>query len=665
MEKGRLYGIFIMVFGLLLTGTSLDAQEKEKIQWPSGEISPFFRYIDVDGDEEKFQEDWWIQEDGSGGVEHFTLEKFMGNGMSIRGEGRIIVPEEDYELRLNITKADAWFIQGGYSRYRKYFDGTGGFFKPFGKSLYELDNDMHLDIGNASVEVGLTLPQWPRIVLGYEHRFKDGEKSLLEWGGVTEGGITRKIFPSFKDIDEELNIFKADIEYEIGGIQLGDYFRYEDYRLDTNRQDHERNLDSTVIKDIAVKEAYGHDAIVNTFHAESHIGEKIYCSLGYLFTDIDGEAALRISTIPFGPEFFDKNWSTEKVDIDRVSHLVNLNAVFGPFLQEITIYGGFQTESTETEGDTDAILTAPAVSPDAKVVSRTDKTAFEETLGIRYAGIPYTIFYAEGRWAQQDIELFEREREDGMLSFERFTDTGVERGRYSIGFNTSPIRRITLSGKYRRIDRDNDYDHDIDTETGYSAFITAQELTTDDITAKLNVSLIRGLKLYLQYQYVSTDIDTETDTVPSSSVTSGKYRANVYTTGATATPIPRLYLTGLFSYRDARTRVFDNDSPSTINYHGDVYTIMGAAGYAVDNKTDLNIEYLFTRSDNFKDNSSSGLPLGLDNRRHRCFATVSRSITDHLKISFRYGFYLYNEESNDGADDYTAHLLGGALTMSF
>ena len=670
MKKGLLYILLAKFFIFALTTTTICAQEAGGQSWPAGKLTPLVRYNSIDGDEEKFREDWWVREGWAGGSESFTLHKVFPNGVSILGEGRVIVPEEDYALRLEIAKQDVGFIHAGYTQYRKYFDGTGGFFGPFAVPPFELNNDMHLDIGDVTLEAGLTLPKWPRIVLGYEHRFKDGEKSLLEWGSVIEGGTTRKIFPSFKDIDEEVNIFKAEIDYNIDKVHLGDQFRYEDYRVVTVRYDGERNLDTNTAETVTVSEQYRHDALYNTFHAESHFSEKVYCSLGYLFSNLEGRAKFRMFTVPFGPEPFDKDWFTDSVDIDQVSHALNVNAMFGPF-KDMTLYGGFQAETTKTDGDTDAVLTEipfggpPAVSPDAVIATRTDKTGFEETVGVRYTGIPYTTMHAEGRWKQEDIDLFERELEDGVLEFGRSTDTGVERQRYTVGFNTSPFRRVTLSGRYRRTYRSNDFDHDVDTEPGYSAFVTKQNLTTDKITAKLTVRMTGAIKASLQYQRVATDIDTEADTTPPSSVTSGEYQADVYTASVTITPLSRLYLTGLFSYRDARTSVFDNGIPSVIPYHGDVYTVIGTAGYALDSKTDLTCEYLFTRSDNFEDNSASGLPLGLDNQRHGFLAVISRRITDYLEVGLRYGFYTYDEDSNGGADDYTAHLIGVGLALTF
>lgn len=280
MKNSLLYIVMAILFILGLTAQTIYAQENEQQFKLTGEIEPTFRYITVDGDEEKFREDWWVREGWAGGLKRFTLQQAFRNGVSIFGEGRVIVPEEDYALRLEIAKQDVGFIHAGYAQYRKYFDGTGGFFRPFVAPFFELHNDMHLDIGDATVELGLTLPKWPRIVLGYEHRFKDGEKSLLEWGSVIEGGTTRKIFPSSKDIDEEVNIFKADIDYDIGTVHLGDQYRYEAYRTVTARLDQERDMDTNTSETVTVSEQYRHSALYNTFHAESHLSEKVYWSLG-------------------------------------------------------------------------------------------------------------------------------------------------------------------------------------------------------------------------------------------------------------------------------------------------------------------------------------------------------------------------------------------------
>jgi hypothetical protein len=267
----------------------------------------------------------------------------------------------------------------------------------------------------------------------------------------------------------------------------------------------------------------------------------------------------------------------------------------------------------------------------------------------------------------------------------------VLRQRYTVGFNSSPINRVTVSGRYRKTIRSNDYNHHTDAKTaagvpveneGYSAFIKEQKFDTDEITAKLTIRPSTRISVALQYQLVSTDIDTETDSVPAlgipaGTVSSGNYDANVYSISVTVTPVARLYLTGSFSFHDTRTIAYDHNARSVITYRGDVYSVIASSGYALDNKTDLNVQYNFSRSDNSENNSFDntppggsvnndyGLALGLDNERHGVVATLTRKITDNIIARLRYGFFYYDENSNGGYDDYTAHLVSGACTFRF
>jgi hypothetical protein len=669
MKKRLLKIMPIIILGLILSTTTNHAQEGNQQSEPFNIIASSIHYGGIEGDEEKFSEDQGIQEGWSVGLDKFILQRIYENDVSLYLEGRAIVPEEDIKLRLELTKADVGFIHAGYTEYRNYFDGTGGFFKPFSASSFDLNNDMHLDIGNLSIDMALILPTWPKLKISYEHHIKEGKKSLIEWGRVTEGGTIRNIFPAFKEIDEETDMFMLEINHGIGKVQVGNQFRYEHYSSGTTRSDEEQDLDTDTAETTTVSEGHSHDAFSNTFHMYSHVNEKLYWSLGYLFTTLQGDEAFRMITDPFGPEPFDKNWLTRSAESDQDSHVINVNALFGPF-RDLTFYAGLQAEMTETEGNTDGVLTETlpvvgTVSPEAVIISRTDKESLEETAGARYTGIPYTTFYAEGKWSQQNIDLFERELEDSVLNFERSTDTGVERQRYTLGFNTSPIPKAMFSARYRRRCHNNDYNHLLDTEPGYSAFISAQDVTTDRIIARLSLRPLSRVQISLQYQLITTDIDTDSETTHSSSIQSGDYNADIYSVSTTVTPLSRLYFTGFFSHQDVRGTAFNNDVSSVTAYEGDIYMILLSGGYAIDDKTDLKAEYLYLRSDNFNDNSTDSLPLGLDNQRHGLSVSLSRRIAENIYAQLRYGYYSYNEESNGSVDDYKAHLVGTSWVYRF
>lgn len=633
------------------------------------ELAPVLEYRTVDGDEDKFREDWWVREGWAGGLERFSLEKKTRGDWLLEMGGRVIVPEEDYEFHLELGKEDVGFLRTRYSEYRKYFDDTGGFFPSFSPTSFDLDRDLHLDIGNLILEAGMTRPDLPRVVVGYEHRFKEGEKSLLEWGGVTGGAFTRHIFPSFKEVDEELDIVRVEVSHSVSRVNVYDRLHYEKFQSETRRFEEAQDLGSGASEGVEVAESYEHDALVNTLHLESRLTDTVYVSLGWLLNDLEGEGTFDMMTVPFGPEPFDKNWQADSITLDQESHVLNLNAKAGPY-RNVSIHGGIQADFTEIEGETRAVLTEtlPGVgpaSPEARILSRSDQDGLEETLGLRYSGIPHTSLFADARWIQKGIDLFERETEDAAVAFERLTDTELDRSRYTLGFSTSPIRRLTFSGRYRRANRENDYDHILDTEPGYSAFINAQELTTDEIEAKVTARVTSAVKASFQYQLVSTEIDTFFQTDPPAAVESGDYTADVYALSVTATPLARLYLTGLFSYRNIESETFENRVPAVGAYEADLYTFIGTAGFAFDQKTDLKLQYLYSRSDNLSGNPEEGLVLGSDGTRHGLSLDCSRRLTEKMKARLRYGFYRNDEEGGGGADDYETHIMAIGLEYNF
>ncbi len=126
-----------------------------------------------------------------------------------------------------------------------------------------------------------------------------------------------------------------------------------------------------------------------------------------------------------------------------------------------------------------------------------------------------------------------------------------------------------------------------------------------------------------------------------------------------------MYVTALGSYQDARSTSYDNGVGSVVSYDGDVYSLIGACGYALTEEADLTLQYVFSKSDNFNNNSTAGLPLGVDNERHGLTAMVSFQISDNARARIGYGYYDYQDRTAGGADDYSAHLASGSVSLRF
>jgi hypothetical protein len=63
----------------------------------------------------------------------------------------------------------------------------------------------------------------------YTHEFRDGQKDSTMWGdtNLTGIGVTRKIAPAFRNIDETRDIFTFDLSKTIGNTDVVLGMRYE------------------------------------------------------------------------------------------------------------------------------------------------------------------------------------------------------------------------------------------------------------------------------------------------------------------------------------------------------------------------------------------------------------------------------------------------------
>jgi hypothetical protein len=196
-------------------------------------LSPTAGWTTVSGDNKKFRELNWQREGWNGGGEFEVTDRPTADS-KVTLVGHVL--QNDYKLTLSEEKNDLGFTRFGWSQYRKYFDDSGGYYPSFTPPIFDLNRDLYLDTGRAWADFGLTLPQWPRMVLGYEYQYRDGSKSTTQWGPVSNGSQTRNIYPAYKDIAEHVHILKFDLDYELGEARLTDSFRGEWYDLSTGRR---------------------------------------------------------------------------------------------------------------------------------------------------------------------------------------------------------------------------------------------------------------------------------------------------------------------------------------------------------------------------------------------------------------------------------------------
>lgn len=661
--------------------------------------SPQLRWIAVSGNEAKFREHYWVNDGWGGGLREFELVEKKSLTDTVRVEGRILPAEHDYKTAVTYERRDLGYARFGWEQYRKYYDDSGGEFQALNIIPYRLDQDLHLDMGKAKFELGLNKSDWPRIKLDYEYQYKEGAKSSLSWGSVGAqppeymAADSRKIYPSYRDVDEHTHLIHLDIDQEFPVVRLMDNFQAEFYTQ--NDQLHETTYASTISgipeRFEVVKERYEHFQAANAFRLEKQVNSWLYLSAGYLFSTLDGESLFNSSSLlsPVGTAGYavdDKFWISHQILVDQKTHTFNVNTLLGPW-DGLSITAGFQNEWMSQHGFGDVNLdegdpTNPlffTVQP-AILRSDMDRVTTDEQVGMRYTKIPFTVVYAEGRFQQESMGQAEEMNETPSYlghDFLQNTDVFGDLKEYRTGFDFSPWRKISLNTSFRHRDKQTDYSHLMRLQRtsfgnfpydGYPAFIKSRNIISDELQTKFAYRPLPWWKATLTYQLVVTDYTTETESVssgisPGGGLTASTFDSSIYSINNTFTPWRRLCLSGTFSYRDGRTKTAYDGTAGIAPYEGDVFSVIASGTYVLTDNTDLDASYAFSRADYRHNKTASGLPLGINYDWHSMMAGMRHEISKNMSVRLQYGFFRYMEPTSGNAADYDAHAIFATLLV--
>ncbi len=635
-------------------------------------VSPMIGGTFVSGDNNKFREHYWRRDGVDGGVERFEMFEQVDANTRVLSTGHASL--DDYKLTLNVDRTELGFVHSGWQQYRKYYDDTGGYLP--GPEPYfpeSLGSDLYLDVGKAWIDFGLTLPHWPRMVLGYEYDYRRGNEATTVWGSNLAAD-PRNLAPNSRHLDEVVHVIKFDFDAEVKGVAIEDRFRGEFYSLNS----HYTNLAAraSVAQNVSDENSYFQGA--NSIRLEKKFNDWLFGSGGYFYSQLHADDSFSDETIANDMLYLA---TVPKIELSRESHLFNLNGYVGPF-DGLTILAGAQSEWTRQHGFGSGLLNKIAyvkppgsnleISP-AMLYSDYDQNTVTEMAGLRYTKIPYTSLFADARLRQETIGQSEAAIQPDNTFLENPTDTS-QLTDFRAGFSTSPWQRATLSAHYRRYENDSRYKtNDVPQPVGgYPGFISSRDLITQEVETKLVLRVTSWLKTTLSYQIVSTeynqvnrpayDFDPPVYFSPGGALLAGKYDSHIYSLGMTLTPIRRLALTTTFSYQDTSTTT--ENAGIVPPYEGDVYSALVNALYIINSSTDFSVNYSFSRGDYAHGNfgPENPPPFGIEYQQHAVRAALSRRINKNITTKLQYGYYHYDEPSLLGVNDYNAHSVFAVLT---
>ncbi len=640
-----------------------------------GGAQPYQNWIELavggwfpSGNTSQFQQRHSTENDIFGGIEDFHYQRDLGKDTLFKMDGRALFDNEDYQLKLDVTKADLGYFKLDFEQYRTWYNGDGGYYPPTA-AWYPLGDDaLGLDRGELKFETGLTLENIPKVVFRYTHRYRDGDKSSTKWDavpGVPPVGPRPLLAPSFYNIDEQVDIFELEATHRIKATQLGAGGRYEMGDLDNtfNSTAYDALGNAQATKDV---EGSSYDLLsVNAF-SETWIQKNLFFSTGFLFTDLDSDySGSRSTAVPGAVNYTGLNGGARQQE-----YTLNLNLLARPW-KHVSVVPSVRVQKEDWNADS-GLPAAPVGQSDG------DALDVSEELELRYTGVTNWVFYGRGEWTQGDGELNEAGGIGLTPVIQRETEDSRFFQKYVAGITWYPVRRVSLDTQYYYKIHDYDYDHTFDSTSNdgippgvsgnrYPAYLVMQGFETHDANVRLTLRPHTRVTLVSRYDFQYNTIHSEPDPISGLGDTeTSQTTSHIFAQNVSWTPWSRLFLQVGFNYVLNETVTPASDyTQSILDAQNNYWTLNFSSGFALTDRTDLHAGYFFYQADNYEDNSAVGVPYGAGATEHGITCGVTHRLRENIRLNLRYGFARYEDEAAGGNLDYDSHLVYGSVQYRF
>ena len=201
----------------------------------------------------------------------------------------------------------------------------------------------------------------------------------------------------------------------------------------------------------------------------------------------------------------------------------------------------------------------------------------------------------------------------------------------------------------------------------YPAYLVLQDFATYDGNIRLTLRPLPNVSLVSRYEYQLSTTQTKPDPASGlNEVESAKMTSQIIAQDISWSPWSRLNLQVGFNYVLSDTKTPASDyTRALLNSQNNYWTVNFASTLVLDDKTDLNIGYLYYQANDYQDNSSFGVPYGAGAEEHGITASVVRRISKNLQLLLRYGYFHYHDATFGGNKDYNTQLVYSSLRYRF
>jgi len=626
------------------------------------EFNPLFQSAYITGNKAKFEEDHWTSRNSSGGIGNMSISKQLNRQDSLEFEGRAIAGNNDYNADLILDREDVGSLKVTFNEFRKYYDNTGGFFSLDNFNQFypaRLDKDLHLDIGKFKIEGMLAKENSPEYKLSYERDSRNGSKSLLDWNYITST-INHKIYPSFLETDEVVNKFKFGVKKAALNSEVSAEQNYENTK-GANKDIYAESMALSTGAITGIKTQYlnmDSNSYSTVLRGSRDINSKVNVSCGMLYNRYTGG-----STEYLDPDTAMPNPAAIKQDGITVFPTIS----FRPS-KDFLMDAGSKVEFIMKNAN--STLNSPTTL--ISITSDTNQKILSQNLQLKYSGFKKSVLYAGADFDQQYISQFEESNcvTSASSNFSRKTDTLKTNRNVTVGWKWYPFSKANITAEYKNKDELTNNPNEFLTGAvvnGYRGYIDSMRFITDTPILKLNYKPYRWIGYNLGYAYESTSYGIRTRDYDQNIM--ARYRSNSYSTDVTVTPSDFLYLVLFYQKKYAATKTSaQNLSPQgPPRYDANVDVLSLTCSYAPTAKTTIRSGYSMYRTEDFNNfaSATTDLPLGLNNMSQNASFGVERKLTANSSLEVKYTFSQYNENSNAGINDYTAHALYTVFNTKF
>lgn len=617
-----------------------------------------------------------MKEGAFGGIEDLHYQGKINKETTFSLDGRALFDLEDYALGLEVRREKLGYLRFHYDQFRTWYNGNGGYYRP-GDIWYPLpgsDEALGLDRGTISFEAGLTLENAPEVTFKYTHRFRDGQKGSTSWAPVRADLFSpaRGLYPSVYNVDETVDIFELDAKHTIKKTDVGLGLRYETGDL-ANTRSMTEFFGEPQQRSINNREGSEYDLFSVHAFSETWLKPTLFFSSGFLFSTLDSDTSgSRIYSD------FDPNVVTPGLGYTNLvgggqnqEYVLNLNLMYLP-RKDLSLVPSIRVQKKDWDADSFASGTTGTPLLSAASSADGDSLDVTERLDVNYTGLTNWVLYTRGEWTQGTGSLRENGGLEQIAPVTRDSDDERLFQKYAIGARWYPSRKVTIDvGGYYKFNQ-YDYDHNVDSTLNsggnrYPAYLVMQDFETYDGNLRLTLRPHTKVTLVTRYEYQVSTVTTGPDSVSGlGSTEASDLTSHIVGQNISWIPWTRLYLQAGINFVFSETETPASAlTQAILDSQNNYWTVNFNTGFVVDDRTDLNLGYFYYRADDYEDNSTVGVPFGSGAEEHGITATVTRRLSERVRVSLKYGYFHYEDELYGGNNDSEAHLVFATMQYRF